>query len=328
MHMADALISTAVGSTMLAAGAASVGYSVSKLKNSDSFEKKIPVTAVMSAFVFTAQMINFTIPGTGSSGHIGGGVLLAAVLGGPQAALAITAVLIIQCLFFADGGLLALGCNIINLGAIPCLIAYPLIFKRIVKNKLSAKTIAAAAVATSVIGLQIGSLGVVLQTFFSGISSLPFGAFLLLMQPIHLAIGIIEGVITAFILCFIHNARPELLDAAVKNPITKSNLKKTIIIIAAAALITGGIFSRFASVYPDGLEWSVEKIAGDSSDEHLLDDIALMPGYDYKTAGDDGSATGASAAGLLGGVLTFTLAGLAGFAIRAVKRKNKSEALV
>ncbi|NMA37698.1 MAG: energy-coupling factor ABC transporter permease, partial [Papillibacter sp.] len=151
MHMADALLSPAVGGTMLAASAAAVAYSAVKVKKDELNDKKLPVMAVAGAFVFAAQMINFTIPGTGSSGHIGGGMLLCALLGGAPALLSLAAVLIIQCLFFADGGLLALGSNIFNIGVIPCLIVYPLIYKPIVRKKLSIGRISAAAVISTVI---------------------------------------------------------------------------------------------------------------------------------------------------------------------------------
>ena len=120
MHMADALLSPAVGGVMIAASACAIGYSVKKIESTDLGEKKLPLMAVSGAFVFAAQMINFTIPGTGSSGHIGGGMLLAGMLGGFPALSTIAAVLVIQCLFFADGGLLALGANIFNMGVIPC----------------------------------------------------------------------------------------------------------------------------------------------------------------------------------------------------------------
>ncbi|MDR0502716.1 MAG: energy-coupling factor ABC transporter permease, partial [Treponema sp.] len=81
MHMADALLSPAVGTAMCAVSAAAIAYSTAKIKKDELCEKKIPIIGVMGAFVFAAQMINFTIPLTGSSGHIGGGVLLAAMLG-------------------------------------------------------------------------------------------------------------------------------------------------------------------------------------------------------------------------------------------------------
>jgi len=136
MHMADALLSPIVGIFMMLVSAAMIVYSLYKLKQEGLDDKKIPMMAVMGAFVFAAQMINFTIPGTGSSGHICGGILLAALLGPYAGLLVLAVVLIIQCLFFGDGGLLALGCNIFNLG-VACLIIYPLVFKPIVKRGLT-----------------------------------------------------------------------------------------------------------------------------------------------------------------------------------------------
>ena len=97
MHMADALVSPAVAGTMYAASAAAAAYSVKRVKI-DDLDKKIPVMGVMGAFVFAAQMINFTIPGTGSSGHLCGGMLLSAVLGPHAGFLTMIAVLAIQCL--------------------------------------------------------------------------------------------------------------------------------------------------------------------------------------------------------------------------------------
>ena len=124
MHMADGLISVPIGIIFLLVSFLFIIFSMKKMNNLKD-EHKIPMMAVMGAFVFVAQMINFTIPGTGSSGHIGGGILLCMVLGQYPAFLSLCSVLIIQCLFFGDGGLLALGCNMFNMGVIPCFIAYP-----------------------------------------------------------------------------------------------------------------------------------------------------------------------------------------------------------
>ncbi len=128
MHMADALLSPAVGATFWAGTLAAIGCASKKLKENID-DKMIPLMGVMGAFIFASQMINFTIPGTGSSGHIGGGMILAIILGPYAAFLAMASVLTVQALFFADGGLLALGCNIWNLGIYPCFFAYPLIYK-------------------------------------------------------------------------------------------------------------------------------------------------------------------------------------------------------
>lgn len=211
MHMSDALLSPAVGGALYAVSAVSIAYAVQKIKKDELGEKNLPMMAVAGAFTFAAQMINFTIPGTGSSGHIGGGILLVGLLGGTPAVVTLTAVLLIQCLFFADGGLLALGANIFNMGVIPCLFVCPLIFRPILRKGVTHKRIMIASVVSCVVGLQLGAFCVVLQTLTSGVTELPFHTFVLLMQPIHLAIGFVEGIITAGILNFVYQMRPEIL---------------------------------------------------------------------------------------------------------------------
>src|SRR4030043_608391 len=192
MHMSGALISPAVAGALWAAAAGLTAFSAKKLKKNLD-EHKVPMMGVLGAFIFAAQMINFTIPATGSSGHLGGGVILAILLGPAAAFLTLASVLTVQALFFADGGLLALGCNIFNLGFFPCFAAYPLFYKPIVRGRISQRRIVLGATLSAILGLQLGALGVVFETFFSGISDLPLATFLLLMQPIHLAIGIVEG---------------------------------------------------------------------------------------------------------------------------------------
>jgi len=333
MHMADALLSPAAGGVMTAASAAAVVYSAVKVKKDELGEKKLPVMAVAGAFVFAAQMINFTIPGTGSSGHIGGGILLASMLGGFPALLTLAAVLIIQALFFADGGLLALGCNVFNIGVIPCLVAYPLIYKPILKKGFSYKRIAAAAILSSVVGLQLGAFGVVLETLASGVTELPFGTFALLMQPIHLAIGLVEGIVTAAIAGFVYRMRPEIMESAVTGtPVNgKTPIKKVVIVLVAAAVIVGGALSWFASENPDGLEWAMINTAGTAELEagggiyesaaNVQKATAFMPDYDYASAGEDGSPTGTGVAGIVGGAMTFALAGIVGLVITKTKKK-------
>ncbi len=336
MHMADALLSPAVGGVMYAASAASVVYATAKVKKDELGEKKLPIMAVAGAFVFAGQMINFTIPATGSSGHIGGGILLAATLGGFPALLTIAAVLIIQCLFFADGGLLALGCNIFNMGVIPCLVVYPLIFKPIVKKGFSYGRIALASVLAVIIGLQLGAFGVVLETLMSGVTALPFATFVALMQPIHLAIGLVEGIVTAAVLVFVYRMRPEIMEnAASGTPVKKSvSVKGIVTVLIVLTVIVGGALSWFASSYPDGLEWAMEKTAGTAELEteggifesaaDIQESTAFMPDYDYASVSEEGSSTGTSVAGILGGAMTFVLAGLAGFVISKTKKRKAS----
>lgn len=340
MHMVDALLSPAVGTAMCAVSTVAVAYSIKKIKQDDLCEKKIPVMGVMGAFVFAAQMINFTIPATGSSGHIGGGILLAAMIGGFPALLSISAVLIIQCLFFADGGLLALGCNIFNMGVISCLIIYPLIFKPLIKKGMTMGKMTISSIAAVVIGLQLGAFAVVLETQLSGITELPFSTFVLLMQPIHLAIGLVEGIITAAVLCFVYEMRPEIMESTFDRTAIKSGvpMRNVLITISVITLLVGGALSLFASSYPDGLEWSMGRAAGTTELEakgsilegaaSIQEATAFMPDYDFKDAGEDASGTGTKVAGIVGGVLTFFLAGAAAFTISVVKKKQKENAVV
>ena len=345
MHMADAFISAAVGGTMLAATSGVASYSVKKIQN-DMDEKKIPLMGVMGAFIFAAQMINFTIPGTGSSGHLGGGMLLAILLGPYAGFLTMASVLLIQALFFADGGLLAFGCNVFNLGFFTCFLAYPLIYKRFAEKGLTAKRIFTASILSSVIGLQLGSFSVVLQTLLSGKTEVPFIKFVMPMQLIHLAIGVGEGLITAAVIAFIWKARPEILERTAKGEAFGNiTMKKVLTALLIGVIVVGGTLSWFASSNPDGLEWSMEKAAGTaeleaSGDIHkkaaeIQGKTAFLPDYGFKASesedepaeGDDGAwpaiNAGTSVSGIVGGALTLALAGITGIAISKVKRKKQ-----
>lgn len=342
MHMADALISPTVGFAMMTATAGLAAYSIKKINN-DMDEKKIPLMGVLGAFVFAAQMINFTIPATGSSGHIGGGMLLAALLGPYAGFLAMASILLIQALFFGDGGLLAYGCNVFNMGFYTCFIAYPYIYKLITRKALNSRNILVASMISAVIGLQLGAFSVVLETLFSGKTELPFGTFVMLMQPIHLAIGIVEGLVTASIINYVWKARPELLEKAVTGEgIGSLHLDRILKCFLVAAVIVGCVLSWFASANPDGLEWSMEKVAGTteltSPDEiHQLfltiqEKTALLPDYNFKVAEEISTSEndstwpavnmGTTVSGLIGGVMTFALAGLIGLIISLIKRRE------
>ena len=342
MHMADALISPTIGLTMLVATGGVAAYSIKKIKN-DLDEKKIPLMGVLGAFVFAAQMINFTIPATGSSGHLGGGMLLAALLGPYAGFLAMASILLIQALFFGDGGLLAYGCNVFNMGFYTCFIAYPYIYRLITRKGLNTNSIYRASMISAVIGLQLGAFSVVLETLVSGKTELPFNTFVLLMQPIHLAIGIIEGLVTASIINFVWKARPELLEkVAAGQAFGALYLNRILRGFLVAAVIIGGALSWFASMNPDGLEWSMEKVAGTtelkSSDEiHQLfssiqEKTAFLPDYNFKTTEETNPSEnestwpviniGTTVSGLIGGAMTFALAGIVGLIINLIKRRE------
>lgn len=303
MHMADALVSTpvALGAGVVATALLGVaGYKVNKEKGIDS--RIVPLMGVLGAFVFAAQMVNFTIPGTGSSGHIIGGILLAAFLGPWAAFLTITSVLIIQCLIFADGGLLALGCNIINMGAMSTLVAYPLIFRPLTRHSQSPTRLIVASVLAALVGIELGACAVTLETEMSGVTALPTSTFLILMTGIHLAIGLGEGLATGAILAFVAKSRPDLLATASIEGTRKKSYKKVLIGFSIAALAIGGGLAFLASEYPDGLEWSIQKITGDTEIDsvnvdtvstaasHIQTATSVMPDYDNSLSGIIGAA--------------------------------------
>lgn len=312
MHMADALVAPAVATAMYLCSGAAGAYSIKKVRMEDD-AKKIPVMGVMGAFVFATQMINFTIPGTGSSGHLCGGMLLSAVLGPYAGFLTMIGVLLIQCLLFADGGLLALGCNVWNMAFYGCFIGSLLIWKPIMKNGVSKVKIVLSSILGCVITLQLGAFSVTFETLASGITELPFAMFAATMQPIHLAIGFVEGLITAAVLCFIYEAEPALLWGVGADTTRKSarlTLSKTIGILAVLTVFIGGVLSLFASAFPDGLEWSLERITGSAELEaagSIYDTVsgiqeatALLPDYTFQ--GSE-SIAGTSFSGIVGALV-------------------------
>ncbi|MBQ1922704.1 MAG: energy-coupling factor ABC transporter permease [Lachnospiraceae bacterium] len=328
MHMADALVIPAVAGTMYLASSAAAGVSVHKVKLEND-PKKIPAMGVMGAFVFAAQMINFTIPGTGSSGHLCGGLLLTAVLGPWAGFLSMIGVLLTQCLFFADGGLLALGCNIWNMAFYGCFVGGLLIWKPIMKDGASKKKILLACVLGSVLTLQMGAFSVVMETMISGITELPFGTFVMAMQPIHLAIGLVEGLITAAVLCFIYDARPELLWGIGQAEKSEGRLTagRTLGLLAILTALVAGILSLFASALPDGLEWAMERTAGTSElvgsgavyekAEGIQNALSFLPDYAFK--GSE-SAAGTTVSGLVGALIVGIICFMIATALRGRRR--------
>ena len=327
MHMADALVSPAVAGTMYAVSAGTAAYAVKKIKLED-LDKKVPMMGVMGAFVFASQMINFTIPGTGSSGHLCGGMLLSAILGPHAGFLTMIAILAIQCLMFADGGLLALGCNVWNMAFYGCFVGGGLIWHVMTGKKMTKGRITAASIIGCMLSLQLGAFSVTVETMISGITELPFSVFLSVMQPIHLAIGLVEGLITAAVLAFVYEARPETLcgyQPAFGNAGSMSR-KKTVALLAVAAILIGGAVSLFASGNPDGLEWSMEKVAGTAElsasgmiyrmAEKLQGITALLPDYGFQTSE---SAAGTSFSGIVGGLIVLAVCLMVCLAIKRLK---------
>jgi cobalt/nickel transport system permease protein len=262
-------------------------------------------------------MVNFAIPGTGSSGHLGGGLLLALLLGPQAAVVVMTSILLVQALLFADGGLLALGANIWNLGVLPAFVAAGLVSRPLLRRGYAAPGIVLGAV----VAVQLGAVGVVAETAASGIAALPLVPLLAAMLPIHFAIGVVEGLVTLAVWRVLADRRPETLP--VFTPAAGRPGRALLGGLLLASLLTGGVLSWLASRNPDGLEWSVARAAAaEPAAEGRLHallaraqaKVAAFP--DYAPRGAEPSRPGTSAAGLLGTAATVGLVASAALLLR------------
>ena len=237
---------------------------------------------------------------------------------------------------------MALGANIWNMAFYGCFVGYYLIWRPIMQSRFGMSTrvrIILASIVGCVLTLQLGAFSVVLETTLSGFTELPFGAFVALMQPIHLAIGLIEGVVTAAVLVFVYESRPELLRDVETTGTAKRSLKATIAILAVVAAVVGGGLSLVASSNPDGLEWALfgNEEAGYSAnmglDEEdfgvssgaadtaaaIQESTSFLPDYAFA---DSDSAAGTTVSGLVGSAMVAGVAVLICFAGGFFRKKK------
>jgi len=336
MHMANELLSlpVAAGTLTVAAGAlALVCRKASRIITSDKFA----LMGVLGAFVFAAQMVNFQLPAMpGTSGHMIGAVLLAIILGPHAGVIVISSVVIIQCLIFQDGGLLALGCNIINMAIVPSYLGY-FIYK-MVAGSASPGRLYIASVVACVVAIEFGAVLVPIEAALSGVLTVPFFTFLITMLGVHLLVGLVEGVITVAVLGYLQQVRPEVVVDSLPGKARLSR-KAVLATLGVFTIIIAAGLSLLASGSPDGLEWSYAErpdqpdfepfVANDSRAMAAVDDFhgrySLLPDYSIRTSAEQGDgdawAGWTSFAGVIGSVLTMALIWL--FA-RLVRRKSSA----
>lgn len=294
MHIPDGFISLPVAATTGLLSAAAVGIAL-KHSQTELGLRRSPVLGLTTAFIFAAQMINFPVTG-GTSGHLLGATLAAIILGNPWAAtLSITTVLIIQALLFADGGISALGSNILNMAIIGVWVGW--ILTKTLQRLLggSKKRLPLAGGIAAGISVVAAAVACAIELALSGTA--PANLVLPAMAGIHILIGVGEGLITGGVISYINLSQPDLL------PGEEPQLNKWLLPIVTIFLIAG-IFSLFASALPDGLEWVSEQYNfKDKEAESLL--IAIFP--DYKIPGLDENL-GTSIAGIFGTIISFSAA--------------------
>jgi cobalt/nickel transport system permease protein len=214
MHIPDGFVSTGTAAATWLASAGSIGYAVRRV-NQELNERQVPLMGVTAAFIFAAQMMNFTVAG-GTSGHLLGGALAAILLGPWAGMLVLTSVLVVQALLFQDGGLLALGANVLNMAVVGVLIGWVvyMTLRRLLGDRTWATMVSGFAAAW--LSVFVASLVAAAELAVSGTS--PWAVVLPAMGLVHVLIGVGEGLITVGVLAFLQVARPDLL--ALRQPST------------------------------------------------------------------------------------------------------------
>jgi cobalt/nickel transport system permease protein len=252
MHIPDGFLDTR---TAVAAGALAAAGMAVALRHTRAHlpARRVPLLGLAAAFVFAAQMINFPVAG-GTSGHLIGAVLAAVLLGPSAAVVVISAVLIVQCLMFADGGVSALGANIFNMavvGGVGGWAIYHLV-TRAVKGLFGRVLAAAFAAWCSTVIASVACAGELAAS-----RTVRFSVVLPAMAGIHMLIGVGEALITAMVLVAIARARPELL----KPDVAAEPRRSYGALVAYGGVIALGLAlfaSPLASRWPDGLDRTAE----------------------------------------------------------------------
>lgn len=252
MHIPDGFLSLIVALIFWALAIIAVGYALVRVRT-ELNERQVPLMGVLAAVIFAGQMLNFSVTG-GTSGHLLGAALAVILLGPWPALIVMTCVVSVQALIFQDGGLLALGANIFNMGIVGVFVAWGVykLIRRITPDARWSQLLAGFVAAWS--SIEIASLVAALQLALSGTS--PANIAIPAMGGIHALIGIGEGLITIGALGFLMAVRPGLLSGTGPGK-SESSL---IWIGGLAVAILLAILSPLASAHPDGLEWVAEQI--------------------------------------------------------------------
>lgn len=300
MHVPDGFLDAKTTAVTLALGALGLGWAARRARASLP-PRKIPLLGLAAAFVFAAQMLNFPVAG-GTSGHLLGGVLAAVLLGPSAGVVVIASVLVVQCLVFADGGLLALGANIFNMavvGAAGGYGVYALVRRRApgLRGRLMAAAFASwcsVVLASSACAVELAASGAVAW-------NVVFPA----MAGIHMLIGVGEAVITALVLVAVSVTRPELLGDEAQ-PVPAKRYASALVYGLLIALGLAVLVSPFASPSPDGLEKVAEMLGfgGRAAETPLVP----SPIPDYEMPGMASPTRATAAAGAVGTVIMFGVA--------------------
>ncbi len=305
LHIPDGFLSVIVSVVLWIATIVVMAIALRRV-NKDLGERQVPMMGIVAAAIFAGQMLNFPVAG-GTSGHLLGAALATILLGPYAAILVMASVIGVQALLFQDGGLLALGANIFNMGIVGVVVTH-FVYRTV-------RSIAGNAVwgifvggfLSALLAVLIAALITALELAISGAS--PANVAVPAMGGVHLFIGLGEALITVGALAFLYFTRPDLLKIGEAKPAGSAVWIAGLVIAVAIS-----IASPLASSFPDGLEWVAEQ-------QGFLQNAQDAPYQiipDYVFPGIENEALATIVAGIIG---TLVVGGVA-FAV-AYTRKNR-----
>ena len=307
MHIPDGFLSLGVSLVCWVLAIAGVGVALWRSRQALG-ERQVPLMGVLAAFIFAAQMLNFTVAG-GTSGHLIGGALAAILLGPWGGILTMTTVVAIQALLFQDGGLLVMGANILNMAIIATLVGYGLYRGVMALARGRRWGLLAGGFAAAWASVLVAAIATAVQLAFSGTS--PLGVALPAMAGVHALIGVGEGLITVGTLAFVAAVRRDLLEPA---SAAAGGMRWAVVGLALALAVT--LLAPLASPHPDGLERVAEDqgfIAAAQAAPY-----GIIPDYVLPGIPDEALAT--IAAGIVGTLIVAVIA----FAVARVRHQTAS----
>ncbi|MFZ0827596.1 MAG: energy-coupling factor ABC transporter permease [Verrucomicrobiia bacterium] len=302
MHIPDGFIDGRTAAVAGVISAVGVGFALRRVRR-ELPPRRVPLLGLSAAFLFAAQMVNFPVAG-GTSGHLVGGTLVAALLGPSAAVVVVTTVLIVQCFLFQDGGVTALGANIFNMAIINSVAGY--LIYRVICHWLTGLRGRVTAVAFAAwCATVLAAISCAGQLAWSG--TIPWSVAFPAMTTVHMFIGVGEGLISALVFLAVYRARPDLITETTQT----AQPQRLGELVGYGLLVTLGVavfIAPFACSWPDGLDAVAERFGFRHSTAPLLP----APAPDYQIPGIHWAIGATALAGAAGSLIVFALALLMG----------------
>lgn len=328
LHAPDGFLDTTTAIVTTIIAVVIVGFALRQSREQLA-DKVIPLAGITAAFIFAAQMFNFPVA-AGTTGHLLGGALAAVLLGPSVGTVVVTIVVVVQALVFADGGLTALGYNVINMAIIPAYGGYAVfrLFRKMFPAN-SGGVIGATGLAAWA-SVVMAAVAFSIEWLFGATAPIPFDTVFSAMVGLHALIGIGEGIISALAVGAVLSSRPDLVYGAQdleRAQLSEHKLAKTRTFVIGGclvALVFAAVVSQFAAGDPDGLE-KVAEDAGfiDTATDHSLADSIFA---DYATTGISNEALSLAIAGIVGTLVTLAVAYGIFYAMRERRRGDPKPA--